>query len=85
MSEEFNQAIAGLREAAAEAANLQVEIIRRRALYPDLSAMEKRTAQIRRERAAIPINEADQDVEHLLHHIDMLNKELRKANARSDG
>ena len=83
MSEEFQKAIDGLREAAAEAVNLQVEMIRRKALYPDLTAMEKRTAQIRRERAAIPINEADQDVEHLFHHIDMLNKELRKANVNN--
>ena len=83
MSEEFKQAVEGLRAAATEGVNIQLDMIRRQALYPDLTAMEKRTAQIKRERAAIPINEADQDVEHLLHHIDMLKKELGKANANN--
>ena len=77
---ELQQAIDGLRAAAAEAVNLKVDMIRRQALYPDLAAMEKQTAKIRLARAAIPLNEADKDVEHLLHHIDMLNKELRKVS-----
>ena len=78
MSLELQKALEGLQRASAEGANILLEQCRIRALYPDLDAMEKRTKIISRRQAAIPINEADKDMEHLLHHIDMLKKELRE-------
>lgn len=78
---ELQQALDGLRVATAEAVNIKVDMIRRQALYPDLTAMEVQTAKIRLAAASTPINEVNKDIDHLLHHIDMLNKELRKMTA----
>lgn len=75
---EFTSAIEELQKARAEGVNLLIDIQRRRALYPDLPSMEPRTRAIMFEQAALPVNEADSDIMHLLYHIDMLKKALRE-------
>lgn len=67
-----------LQESINEAVNLQLDIIRRRALYPTLDSMDVRTNEIKTRTAAIPLDKVNRDVDHLLHHIDELKAELRK-------
>lgn len=78
MSAEFDKALAGLQGAMSEGVNIAIDEIRRRALYPDLAAMEKRTRQISRAQATLPLSQADSEKVHLIHHIDMLKRELGK-------
>jgi hypothetical protein len=78
MKSSQNVALDALQCSLTEGVNLLIEKHRRLALYPDLAAMEKHTRVIQQRQASIPINDANKDVEHLLHHVDMLNRELRK-------
>ena len=64
-----------------QAADIRLDTIRRKALYPDAQAMRSKIAEIRIRRAAVPLEQANTDVEHLLHYIDLLHKtitDLRK-------
>jgi hypothetical protein len=77
-SEDLEKAMQELGDAQKEGVNLILDSIRRRALYPTLASMEPRTREIMLKYASIPINETNQEIEHLLRHIDMLKKEIRK-------
>lgn len=83
MSENIQKLMDNLRTLQQEAVAIQVESIRRRAMYPDLAAMDKRTSQISMAQASLPIAQTDDEKVHLLRHIYMLRKELRKREAKT--